>query len=212
MRGVAALLVVPLVTAFTLLPTVHAARNDAGRADPSEAAPGETVHLLYSPPPPELLDVAVQRSATCQITSPSGETSPCQADSTLVIAHVSPGTTTYRWDIAAPSQTGTYHVAFQETDLLALPGNAAPAETAFVVAVRGGEEQLTPGSTDTKSGEGTASSSTTLTRVFYYPLTHPLAPVPSRDADAPVKFIATAAASAGSIVMLLVASRFGGGP
>ena len=215
MRGGFLVLAVSLAVLACLVPS--GATQSPASVEPAIAAPGQTIHLVYTPGSPGPVDVGVQRTATCAITAPDGKSSDCSPDTTLVAAHVSPGTTSYAWEMPAPATLGNYTVTFQETNLLALPGSPPSAQAHFEVAPpgkpSGGSDALTPGSTN-DPGNGTRSdsrndSSTATERILLYPIENPLASVPPAEPSAPAKLVVSSAAGAGSLVLLLLAHRFG---
>ncbi|GEM_PF-5830415 len=192
------------LVAMALLLAPSAQAQEAGRVEPSVAAPGQTLHLLYTVPSPGLADVALQRSATCAITAPGGGSTPCEADTSLVVVRVSPGSTTYSWDVPAPAGLGNYTVSFQETDLLALPGGAPAAQAHFEVTSTGAPDAgLTKGSTN-----ATAPPGESLAQIIYSPFATNGAAEPASIA----KYVMATTGSAGSLVLLFLANRFGGGP
>lgn len=168
------------------------------------SAPGETLHLLYTVPSPGPVDVAFQRSASCTIRAPDGSSVSCAADTSLVIVKAAPGSTTYSWDIPAPAKLGNYTVSFQETSLLALPGNAPAAQAHFEVRPAAGDDALTKNVANDTTPGGSAT-----TRVFYLPFTNPLGNVQPAEPAAVAKYVLTTASGAGSLVLLLLANRFG---
>lgn len=208
MRGV--VLLAALASAF--LPLAAAQSTEGARVEPAVAAPGETLHLLYTTPSPGVLDVAVQRSVACTITGPDGATTDCSPETTLVVVHVAPGATSYTWQVPAPSAYGNYTVTFQETAVLAVPGAAPSAQATFEVSPRatadgqGADEPLTPGSTDETPGNGTFRA------VIYHLLLDPAGRVREPEPAAAQRFVASSTLSASSLILLVLATRFGGAP
>lgn len=196
------LLVAALVLIVSVCPLAAAAAPTAS-AMPGAVRPGDGVTLTFSADDPSLAGVvgaSVGERIECSLVPPEGAAStPCEETRPVVQAQVGPSRTTYTFTLAAPRATGLYTVRFTRTASLGLPGEAAVADTAFLVspdAPPAAEPLTNLTLPDTADGpEAHAQGG---------------AAVPDPAAGARVG-VATLAAS-GTILVLLVATRSGGLP
>lgn len=194
--------------ALALFPSAHAQNAATLILEPDTAEPGAIVIATFTAPPTlALADLAVQERVTCALTGPDGQIAACDLQGAPIDASVLSDGRTYTIPLAAPVAPGAYEMRVTRTPIGAAPALAAEATTTLTIVA---PEPVETGKDETDPSP--ASTSTTVWNIFFGAPGAGAKGAPDAKPDAAddaARWMVSATAGTGTLLLLLVGSRGG---